>query len=75
MNEGNNEVIGAFITVHHTTPFPTKKQTNKLRGLGPRANYTDRATSSSWRSSCQLLQKESVAWSEQRIPMVVISDF
>jgi hypothetical protein len=35
--------------------------------LGPRANYTDRATAASWRS----LRIEGVAWSAQRIPKVV----
>jgi hypothetical protein len=31
-----------------------KKQTNKLHGLSPRANYTDRATAASRRCDCQL---------------------
>jgi hypothetical protein len=26
----------------------------ELRGLSPRANYTDRATAACWRSDCQL---------------------
>jgi hypothetical protein len=30
------------------------KQTNKLRGLSPQANYTDRATAAYRRSWCQL---------------------
>jgi hypothetical protein len=30
------------------------KQTNKLHGLSPRANYTDRATAACQRSDCQL---------------------
>jgi hypothetical protein len=34
-------------------PF-TKKQTNKLYGLSPRANYTDRATAACRRSDCQI---------------------
>jgi hypothetical protein len=31
-------------------------QTNKLHGLSPRANYTDRATAACRRSDCQLLR-------------------
>jgi hypothetical protein len=43
----------------------------KLRGLSPQANYTDRATAACWRSWCQLLRIEGVAWSEQQIPTAV----
>jgi hypothetical protein len=32
------------------------KQTHKLHGLSPRANYTDRATAACRRSDCQLLR-------------------
>jgi hypothetical protein len=32
------------------------KKTNKLHGLSPRANYTDRATAACRRSDCQLLR-------------------
>jgi hypothetical protein len=45
----------------------------KLRGLSPRANYTDRTTAACRRSYCQLFLKESAAWSEWRIPMAVKS--
>jgi hypothetical protein len=38
----------------------TNIQTNKLRGLSPRANYIDRATAVCRRSWCQLLQIEGV---------------
>jgi hypothetical protein len=50
-----------------------RNQTKKtiLRGFGPRANYTDRATAACWRSQCQLLRIEGVAWPAQRIPTVV----
>jgi hypothetical protein len=34
------------------------EQTNKLRGLSPRANYTDRATAAYRRNECQLLRIE-----------------
>jgi hypothetical protein len=33
-------------------------QTNKLHGLNPRANYSDRATAACWRSLCQFLRIE-----------------
>jgi hypothetical protein len=36
---------------------------HKLRGLSPRANYTDRATAACWRSYCQLLRTEGATWS------------
>jgi hypothetical protein len=35
----------------------------KLRGLSPRANYTDRATADCRRSDCQLLRIEGATWS------------
>jgi hypothetical protein len=35
----------------------------KLRGLSPRANYTDRATAACRRSDCQLLRIEGATWS------------
>jgi hypothetical protein len=41
---------------------PNKQKTNKLHGLSPRANYTDRATASR-RSDCQLLRIEGAKWS------------
>jgi hypothetical protein len=40
----------------------TNKQ-NKLHGLSPRANYTDRATAASRRSDCQLLRIMGTTWS------------
>jgi hypothetical protein len=40
--------------------FKLKK---KKDGLGPRANYTDRATAACRRSDCQLLQIEGDTWS------------
>jgi hypothetical protein len=47
------------------------KQTNKLHGLSPRANYTDRATAASRRSNCQLLRIKDATWSASRIPTAV----
>jgi hypothetical protein len=34
----------------NTRSSDKKKETNKLRGLIPRANYTDRVTSAFWQS-------------------------
>jgi hypothetical protein len=51
------------------------KQTNKLHGLSPQANYTDQATAAYWKSWCQLLQIQGVAWSVQQIPTAVFSIF
>jgi hypothetical protein len=48
---------------------------NKLHGLSPRANYTDRATAACWRSDCQLLRIEGATWSAWRIPTDVLSVF
>jgi hypothetical protein len=48
-----------------------KKRKTKLRGFGPRANYTGRATAACWRNECLLLRIEGVAWSAQRFPTVV----
>jgi hypothetical protein len=36
---------------------------NKLHGLSPRANYTDRATAACRRSGCQLLRTKGATWS------------
>jgi hypothetical protein len=39
------------------------KTKNKLHGLSPRANCTDRATAACRRSDCQLLPIKSATWS------------
>jgi hypothetical protein len=57
-----------------STFFKTNKQ-NKLRGLSPRANYTDRATAACRRNDCQLLRIEGATWSAWRIPTAVFSIF
>jgi hypothetical protein len=44
-----------------------KKQTNKLRGLSTRANYTSRETTACLRSKNQLLRIERIVWSAQWI--------
>jgi hypothetical protein len=46
----------------------------QLRGLSPRAKYTDRATDCR-RSYCQLLWIEGAAWSARRIPTAILSAF
>jgi hypothetical protein len=57
--------LEAFVTIYeaarHNIPedsyiYNTNKQTNKLHGLSPRANYTDRATAACRQSNCQLLR-------------------
>jgi hypothetical protein len=50
-------------------------KTNKLHGLSPRANYTDRATAACRRSGCQLLRIEGAKWSSWWIPTAVFSVF
>jgi hypothetical protein len=49
------------IQCHLTVKFKTKQ--NKLHGLSPRANCTDRATAACRRSNCQLLRVEGATWS------------
>jgi hypothetical protein len=39
------------------------------------ANYTDRVTATCWRSQCQFLAIDGLAWSAWRIPTAVFSDF
>jgi hypothetical protein len=53
--------------------FTTKK--NKLHGLSPQANYTDRATAACRRSDCQLVRIEGATWSAWRIPPAVFLVF
>jgi hypothetical protein len=53
----------------------TNKQTNKLHGLSPRANHTDRATAACRRSDCQLVRMKGVTWLAWRIPTAVFSVF
>jgi hypothetical protein len=46
----------------------SKQQTkNKLRGLNPQANYTNRATAACRRSKCQYLRIEGAKWSSGRL--------
>jgi hypothetical protein len=48
-----------------------KTKETKFHGLSPRANYTNRATTASQRSDCQLLRIEGATWSAWRIPTAV----
>jgi hypothetical protein len=57
------------VLLYGSEPWAVKKE--ELRGFGLWENYTDRATAACWRSWCQLLRIEGVAWSAQRIPTVV----
>jgi hypothetical protein len=53
----------------------TIKKKNKLSGLSPRANYTDRANAACRWRYCQRLLTEGATWSAWRIPTAVISVF
>jgi hypothetical protein len=57
--------VGALAktSLQASDPATKKIQTNKLHGLSPRANYTDRATAVCRRSDCQLLRIEGATWS------------
>jgi hypothetical protein len=48
---------------------------NKLRGLSPRANYTERVTAACRWNWCQLLRIEGPTWSAWQIPTAVFSAF
>jgi hypothetical protein len=52
-----------------------KNKQNKLHGLSPRSNYTDRSTAACRRSDCQLLRIEGATLSAWRIPTAVFSAF
>jgi hypothetical protein len=54
--QGGNRVIRFPVRIN-------KQQRNKLHGLSPRANYTDRAVAACRRNDCQLLRIEGVTWS------------
>jgi hypothetical protein len=47
MDENTKEIIVRWIW----TGFPTTNDKKILHGFGPLANYADRATAASWRSS------------------------
>jgi hypothetical protein len=53
----------------------SKQKKNKLHGLSPRANYTDRATAACRRSDCQILRIKGATWSAWPIPTAVFSVF
>jgi hypothetical protein len=65
--------------IHESLPLSQvnlvhKKLKKKLNSVAfsPQANYTDRENAACWRSYCQLLRIEGVAWSAQRIPWPLI---
>jgi hypothetical protein len=75
-NGGNSIPFGFWNCPLFQLPTPqTNKQTNKLHGPSPRANYTDRATAACRRSDCQLLRIKDATWSAWRIPTAVLSIF
>jgi hypothetical protein len=55
--------------------FLKKKSKQKLHGLSPRANYTDRATAACRRSDCQRFRIKGAIWSAWRITTAVFSIF
>jgi hypothetical protein len=56
------DLSSASLEVEPSPLLPRLLKT-KLRGLGPRANYTDRATAACRRSQCQLLRIPGATWS------------
>jgi hypothetical protein len=82
LNTDQNPAVAGSIEIHEYIYIyiyigrqGTNKQTNKLHGLSPRANYTDRATAACRRSDCQLLRIKVATWSAWRIPTAVFSAF
>jgi hypothetical protein len=51
------------LNCHWYSVIGFKNKQNKLHGLSPRANYTDRATAACRRSDFQLLRIEGATWS------------
>jgi hypothetical protein len=56
-------LVGIWVLKENWEPFVVI-----LRGLSPRANYSNRATAACRRSQCQLLWIENAAWSARLIP-------
>jgi hypothetical protein len=50
----------------------TNKQTNKLRGLSPRANYANQAAAACRRSYCQLLRIEGLSRSQHSASLTTV---
>jgi hypothetical protein len=73
--EGDSQTDNNAISQDNFIFFQNKGITNKLHGLNPRANYTDRANTACRLSKCHILRIEGVAWSAQRIPTAVFSAF
>jgi hypothetical protein len=68
------------LRIYCVTFYFSHKQKIKTKNLNsvacsPQANYTDRAAAACWRSQCQPLRIEGVAWSAQRIPAAVNLSF
>jgi hypothetical protein len=57
-----------FLTASYWSHFRILLHKTKLRGLTPRAIYSDRATGACRRSQYQLLRLEGATWSAWRIP-------
>jgi hypothetical protein len=56
-------VVSLFFLLPGMIEAGHTKQTNKLHGLSPRANYTDRATAACPRSDYKLLRIKGATWS------------
>jgi hypothetical protein len=63
------------VTVFISIPDENALLKTKLRGLSPRANYTERETAACRQSYCQLLRLDGATWSKWRIPTAVFSAF
>jgi hypothetical protein len=60
----NNQLHGAVdILRNRKVSSYSRSYQNKLHGLSPRANYTDRATAACRRSVCQLFRIKGATWS------------
>jgi hypothetical protein len=62
-DQGTNRLN--FVSLRMKKELIIRNNTNKqkLHGLSPRANYTDRATAACRRSDCQLLRIKGATWS------------
>jgi hypothetical protein len=69
------EVGNRYLQTLLPTYYIVELKKKNLRGLSPRANYTDRATAACRRSDCQLVRIEGARWSGWRIPPAVFLGF
>jgi hypothetical protein len=48
--KGHHKIMELFVIPEYKASSRSLKTKTKLRGFGPRANYTDRATAACWQS-------------------------